>query len=337
MSKAENSSPLFVGLDDGYAECKIHCSDGLTSRTPSRARPGVIKTVSLNRKKPKNFGYVTNDGEFVAGDIRNPTPTMFDDYPFSAMNRAIVAHSLRMSGIDPSRPLIVCTGLPINRYYRGTKPNKEYITKKRKNLLINDVRATDGTPVPAINNHYIGCEGVLAWVDLVIQRNESGELSFNEDIAEDRIAIVDIGGRTTDVAFIDGGDLDFDRSGTIDEGMLGIKTELKSLIHSETGFEADMSELDRALENGQVKISGEMKDVSELVEQSKEGPMQRIRADVQRLMDKGNADRVLFVGGTTAACTDHIKGWFTNQIIADNPAFANARGACKNAEMMYLR
>lgn len=335
MSDAKESV-VFVGFDDGYAECKLFFSNGLISRTPSRARPGAMKTVSLSRKNPKSFGYEAGGQAFTAGDIRDPTPTTFDEYPFSAMNRVIVAHALRMSGIDPDTQLVMCTGLPIKKYYRGMDMNKDYISKKRKNLLLNDVESRDGAQLPFIKHHYVGCEGVLAWVDMVIQRVD-GKLSFNAEIADERIAIVDIGGRTTDIAFIDGGDLDFDRSDTIEEGMLSIKMDLKSLIHTSHGVEMDMTELDRAVETGFVRIMGEQVDVTKEVESAKEGPIQRIHAAVQRLVGQGNPDRVLFVGGTTAACEKQIQGWFPNQHIADEPAFANARGACKNAEMMYLR
>ena len=40
-------------------------------------------------------------------------------------------------------------------------------------------------------------------------------------------------------------------------------------------------------------------------------------------------DKVLFVGGGTVALADHITDWFPNQLIANEPAFANARGMRK--------
>jgi plasmid segregation protein ParM len=43
-------------------------------------------------------------------------------------------------------------------------------------------------------------------------------------------------------------------------------------------------------------------------------------------------ERILFVGGGTVALATHIRDWFPNQVIAEHPAFANARGMLK-----YLR
>jgi plasmid segregation protein ParM len=43
-------------------------------------------------------------------------------------------------------------------------------------------------------------------------------------------------------------------------------------------------------------------------------------------------ERILFVGGGTVALAMQIRDWFPNQVIAEHPAFANARGMLK-----YLR
>ena len=40
-------------------------------------------------------------------------------------------------------------------------------------------------------------------------------------------------------------------------------------------------------------------------------------------------DRILFVGGGTVALVEHISDWFPHQVIAEHPAFANARGMLK--------
>jgi plasmid segregation protein ParM len=40
-------------------------------------------------------------------------------------------------------------------------------------------------------------------------------------------------------------------------------------------------------------------------------------------------DRVLLVGGGTVALAEHMSDWFPNQLIAEQPAFANARGMLK--------
>lgn len=326
---------LFVGEDDGFAEVKQATSLGDTSRFPSRAKAGEMTAIALNGGQTKSFGYSTPDGNFVAGDIRDPDPTSFDDYPFSAMNRVIVSHSLRMAGIDPDTKIVMCSGLPIKRYYSGLKPDAENINRKIENLLKNDVRCMDGTQLPQIIKHYVGSEGILAWIDMVIQRKD-GKLGMDRDLASGRIAIVDMGGRTTDIALIDGGELDMQKSSTINAGMLDIKEALAERIYTKDRYKAPAVVLDQAVDTGKIKIFGEITDVSAMVDECKQSVLARIHAEVKRLLNNGeDVDKVRFVGGTVAATENLIEGWFRNQEIAEDPGFANANGACKFAELQY--
>ena len=58
--------------------------------------------------------------------------------------------------------------------------------------------------------------------------------------------------------------------------------------------------------------------------------VERLYAETRRQLGRGmELDRVLFVGGGTVALADHLSDWFPNQQIAEQPAFANARGMRK--------
>ncbi|MFB3077039.1 MAG: plasmid stability protein StbA, partial [Lysobacterales bacterium] len=53
-------------------------------------------------------------------------------------------------------------------------------------------------------------------------------------------------------------------------------------------------------------------------------------AETRRQLGRGiELDKVLFVGGGAVALADHIADWFPNQLIAERPVFANARGMRK--------
>ena len=66
---------------------------------------------------------------------------------------------------------------------------------------------------------------------------------------------------------------------------------------------------------------------------TKQELVQRLHAEVRRQLGRGaELDRVLLVGGGALALREHIGNWFPNQVMADQPAFANARGMLK-----YLR
>jgi plasmid segregation protein ParM len=58
--------------------------------------------------------------------------------------------------------------------------------------------------------------------------------------------------------------------------------------------------------------------------------VERLYTETRRKLGLGvELDRVLFVGGGSAALAADIANWFPNQIMADHAAFANARGMLK--------
>jgi plasmid segregation protein ParM len=89
----------------------------------------------------------------------------------------------------------------------------------------------------------------------------------------------------------------------------------------------------KALEHNTVRLEGKDHDVAGLAENAKREVVERIHAETRRQLGLGlELDRILFVGGGTVALAAHIANWFPHQVIADHPAFANARGMLK-----YLR
>lgn len=67
-----------------------------------------------------------------------------------------------------------------------------------------------------------------------------------------------------------------------------------------------------------------------MVAEAKRELVERLYTETRRKLGLGvELDRVLFVGGGSAALAADIANWFPNQIMADHAAFANARGMLK--------
>lgn len=330
---------VFVGADDGYDETKLTTSLGDVSRRPSMAKAGEVSQVALGSVRKKTFGYKTEDGQFVVGDLRDPDTTAFDGYPTSGMNRALVMHALRESGLTDEHEIVLCSGLPIKRYYIGSSINQKLVKAKRANLLKNDVVAQDGYKLPRIIDHTVSAEGIAAWFDLALNRDDSGNLVMDEDVLASRIAVVDIGGRTTDVGLIDGGVLEMESSTTIDTGMLSIKAALREKIKEIHGTEPSIPKINEAIRTGKMKLfNEELTDVPDLLNTISKSTVERIHGEVRRVLNDGaDVDFVYFVGGTVAALSDYMSGWFKNQKMAGNPSMANSMGMAKLAEYAYMK
>lgn len=331
-----NGGSLPIGTDDGFDETKIALPNGECFRVPSLAKSGVSDMISIDESESKVFVYDTPEGSFTTGQVLESDSTSFDEYPISAMNRVIVSHALRVAGLNASHKLTICTGLPLKKIYRGSTLNKPLISSKTKNLLNNDVKAKDDYKLPVVSKHRVLAEGLAAWFDYVIERKDDGSLARNVDNYQKRTAIIDIGGRTTDIAVVQAGTLDYQRSSTIEVGMLSVKESIREAVFDEfDGIELTNEQLYTALHENRIKLWGQWENVSSIINTAQEEVSKRIYAESMRKLKKAaDIDDVIFVGGTVNKFEKLLENWFRNQSIAHEPAFANARGMQKFTELM---
>ena len=327
---------IYAGLDGGHREVKLTLSTGLRIMSSSSAMSGLSQRVSLNGGQNRVFSYTTDEGPFSLGDIENAEDTAYDEYPYSAQNRAIVTHALRVAGLDSSHQLITASGLPLKRFYVGSKPNGPLIKQKKANLLRNDVRGLDGYVPPTIIKHDVMAEAVAGWVNYILQRDAANKLYIDSERVKQRTAIVDIGGRTLDIAVVKDWDIDFSRSTTDNMGMITIINGIKDRLFDHFGgIEPTDEQVDQALNKGLVVHFGKTLDVSELVESAVQSVVNSLKSTIKsKLKNAHDIQTIRFIGGTSKFLEKHLTGWFVNQQMSDNPAFENADGMCKHAEFM---
>lgn len=335
LSELENGGVLPVGVDDGYDEVKIVLPDGTCIRVPSHAKSGHDSVISFGDEEKTVFEYEVGNKAFMAGNVLEHDSTASDEYPLSDLNKVIVSHALRVAELTGKHDLAICSGLPLKKYYKMRNLNAEVISAKKKNLLANAVKSGDGYSLPTIKSHEVLAEGLAAWFDFITFRKEDGSIGRDKDKYNLRVAVIDIGGRTTDIAVIQKGQLEYARSSTIEVGMLSVKEQLKDLIKEEMDIEINNEQMFQALSEGKVKAWGEWHDIKPLLEESEQIIADRIQSESKRkLKNASDIDLVLFVGGTVNKIPHLIEGWFRHQKIADDPGFANARGMQKYAQML---
>lgn len=323
-----------VGIDDGFDETKISFL-GKTFKIKSQARTGHISKTNVIGSMVSQYGYKTPDGNFVIGSISNCDPTSFDDYPVSSLNRVIVYHALRMAGVPSNAQVIACSGLPIMRYYKGQEKNINFIKRKRKNLKRVDIESVDKFVLPDIVKHDVVSEGIAAWMDYVISRDESGKCFFDKEKLEMNIAVVDVGGRTTDVCVIQNFDIDRERTDTADIGMLDVKEGLRKAINQEYDTEINDVQLNQAMSTKTIKLYGVEHNITEAYEEALADVVNKIETLVKKILKKtSDIDFIYMVGGGVYQMERFMRTWFKHVIISDDPSFANANGMSKYCEMM---
>ena len=331
MTDASPLNPIPVGLDDGYAYTKVALPDDRLVVIPSRARVGQAGVTWIHQGQQRIFEYETEDTLYAVGTV-DGAPTHFEGYPWSGLNRAIAQHALQEAGLA-GRTVHAVSGLPVSAFYRKSGERRhETITKKQESLKQSVRPISDALPV-GIAFHEVIPEALAAWYDAVIVE-KAGEALLDETQLSVPVAIVDIGGRTTDYVVVKDQGILHASSGSLQCGMLDVKQRVAEGIQERFDLE-NLSEqlIAQAVEQKIVRLQGKDHDVTALVDAAKREVVERIHAETRRQLGLGvELDRILFVGGGTMALAEHIANWFPHQAIAKHPAFANARGMLK-----YLR
>ncbi len=334
--ESQTLSAFQVGIDDGYAATKLALPDGRLITTPSRAQIGRSKVSWLNKTERRIFEYETDGSTYSVGDV-DAASTRFEGYACSGMNRAIVQHALQQAGLAGS-DIEAVSGLPVSAFYRSNGERRNgAITDKRQNLL-QPVHPSGDLASVDIVFHEVIPEALAAWYDYVIVE-KNGEAQLDQTRVSVPIAVVDIGGRTTDTVVVRDQGILHQSSGSYRFGLLNVKQSLADALQAR--FDLDVVGdrlLTHAVQQKAVRLYGRDYDISTELSAAKHELVEQLYAETRRQLCSGiELDTVLFVGGGAVALADHICDWFPNQRIAEQAAFANARGMLKYLQYVSER
>lgn len=332
MTKDGDSGVTLVAIDDGHAMTKVVGPDGLKLKIASRARPGLHGLSDIfmrgNGYNVSAGGYETEGQRFTVGDFLAGEGTRFDGFPYSPVNRVIVHHALVSAGLGGKR-VSIATSLPISRYWLQGKANVDAIQRKRHNLSVKVESIMDDVPLAVIENHSVFSEGLAAWIDYAM--DDMGQMDSTRTSVP--VAIVDIGGRTTDCAVIlPHGQVDHQRSGTENIGVLDLYEAVDLAIRMTGKFESGVPApvLEQAVNTGTITVFGKLESIERQLQEAKHQLLERIYREIMRRVGNGGADmaQFIFVGGGPIVFGDLVSK-FPNAFVVEDPDFANARGMYK--------
>jgi len=320
-----------VAIDDGYAQIKLFGDNPaggdpirLSFRTSVRSGRGGLTSMDGG----SSDSYRTEEGEeFTVSDSVAGENTQFDSFHTSTMNRVLVQHGLLKGGYGGLEVDLI-TGLPVADYFSSGEMDEAKIEAKTANLLKGLERIGRATPLARIANVEIGCQAVAAWVDYALDDDLENKVDLSK-----RIAIVDIGGRTTDIAVVvNGSQIDHDLSGTANVGVLDVYKALQHSIRARFGIRDafPIAMLDKAVRAKTLELWGNDEDVSDLVAAAIAEIVPKVEREIERrLGDAASIFKVVFVGGGGALFRDIPERRLRNGHLPDDPEFSNARGLWK--------
>jgi len=319
MTPTSTESTPVVAVDDGYARMKV-VADGVRLSHPTVVVAG--NSMSALDGGVSAGWYETQGRRYTAGASVGEG-TRSNEFHVSDLNRVAVHHALREGGYG-GRDVRLVVGLPVGDFFRQGGRNDRLIAEKVANLSV-PVSAFVGETarVAAVR---VCAQGVGAWFDHAI--GDDLETRAGVDVAAP-VAVVDIGGRTTDVAVVLGGaSIDHARSGSENVGALDVVERLAGLIRDKYRIEERLPAkfYDQALRTGVLPMFGRGVDVSGLVAEAVAAVDGTLERFVARLVGSGaDLSAVLLVGGG-AALFRGLADRYPHGAVVGDAEFANARG-----------
>ena len=375
VSATENPTEILVAIDDGHSEIKVAYFEGGTT--------GAIKTFSFPSRTVRGweemdpFGSAPPDA-YLAFDVPNADPAdaakatqmlvvgrgrsggenenRTQDYPVSDRNRVLVNHALHKIAAGRQVRFKLATALPYSDFHLppSGKHNTDLIGRKKENISksvmgIDPQSLKPILPTYTIEKQAVFSEGVATFFDCMIAY-DGNETSLDEKFAapfehSNSYAVIDIGGKTTDIVFgswtgsgKDGPLIRVQASTSLKEGTLDAADQLGELIRGKLNLRR-INDPEKALFSRQLGVFGKPQDVSAEVDVVLDRLFQKVREPLLRhLEDASDLAYVIFVGGGSMVMKERLATLFNEAVvlIPEAPQFSNASGMLKMLKAFHV-
>ena len=218
---------------------------------------------------------------------------------------------IALSSEDTFNQIVV--GLPINQY----KTNRGQLEQLVQENKMKTLKVNGKLREIVISDFKVYPEGIGAYY------------SFN---SKEDVIIIDIGGRTTDIAYIS--DKKHQLSDTVAVGTLNIYKEVATKLNSEYSLDLDVQKVDRITERGTLKVDNKDVDLRFIT-----GILKNNFFKIKEALDfnfPARTEKIILVGGGAKLFVKAFKKRYENCEIAEETVFANALGFRKVGEKLWL-
>lgn len=327
--RKKDLSQILVGVDDGYARVKVYGVDGARSLQVSAAATVQSGTLMSTLDGAATGGgvYETDGLRFTVCEEMGGEETRFDGYHTSALNRVAVHNALHAAGLS-GREVNLVVGLPVRDFFSDGGLNKVLIGAK-KDSMAKPVTRIGGASIEVKKVQVLpqAIAALIDWAKSDPQRAAKAN-SLNE------VAVIDIGGRTTDVAVvIKGARVDLGRSGSNNLGVLDVLEAIEDGLRHKFSLSEQIPRnlTEGALRTGKITLFRKEHDVSDLVLKARRQVADQLSRTIRKFLGTGALlEAVLFVGGGAKVFGD-VVAEFEGGVVPGEPEFSNARGMWRMA------
>jgi hypothetical protein len=318
----EKRVPL-LAADTGYSavKCAYLTEEGglRTFKFPTViAFLPFVEVGALGEKEPVSYrGGTFFVGEEAIGYSNYTLPTQTEEFTV-LYAPLLLHHAFKKEGI---RPESVCLSIAIHEFNKEIvffdPLSGEEIKGKKQELLEQYARKFEVNGEEFTQEIVVLPQGVGIWFDV-------GK--------PDSCIIIDIGHRTVDVVVVADGKVEPFTTGFPDRGTITIVSLLRDYVANKYGLELSLLEAEKVLRTGTLKVRGEEKDLTEVIESLKPQYAMKTLIEVlhspalRPLWEKhGN---VIVAGGGAYFIPEGVKRQYGLKI-PENPEYSNVRGFIK--------
>jgi plasmid segregation protein ParM len=302
-------SPLVVGLDIGYSHIKVVTSRASQLVMPTAVAPADGDDWVVGDEQPgtalEDVVILPDGGRYLVGQAaiwsgrRCRDHLQWDTWWHSIPYRVLL-HALRRH-IPPGSTVV--TGVPL---HIAIDAAREPITRLLKQIL----RTSRVSVMP---------QGVAAAAALGLSQTQ------------DHTALIDIGGRTTELVALFEGRLLLSRSGGVRLGILSVYEAAAAQLQARYGIDVDSYLVEAAARGAAViRRQGEplpADEIQTVIHQAAKPLADQLLARIAiQWPDRHQFSQVILCGGGSLLLADRFREWRRDLVVPPDPYWLNARG-----------
>lgn len=343
----------YIGADIGFGTTaisgfKVNNKNQIASEIfsfvfPSRLKQGanLVQSLDLGNGKTIENTYTINGIDYtVDGNLDAESTHNIKDYHYSHMQPILLQHGLQLTELH-NEDIHLTSGLPIELYYnQNNQRNNANIEQKIANLTNNLAVPQNAQPIKPISIN-LQPEALGCYFNYIINDKN---FSLDKERYKDKLAIIDIGAGTTDIAVVNpNATVDFTRTRSAQIGMLDAIKSIKIQLEKDYGIkETYISRIESMIKDLHYTYRGNRftnEQIITLLEKAIKPVYLRLKNFVGEVLGSApDIDRIMVVGGGSFVFAEDIANEYGQLVFIDQkPQLSNARGWAKFQVYQHLK
>jgi plasmid segregation protein ParM len=334
-----NRQPKPLGLDLGFGFTK--CLDGKqTVIFQSHVRQASGQSDAAEEQPAGTYHIALEDRDYIVGNDTHG-PSLFEDFA-RRPERLIDSYGQRLvlTAAAPfsshENPLHVVIGLPISYFQQWAARLVKQLTGYHK-IGIFQADGRCGRKNIHIRKVHVIPTPLGTYTGLIMDVDGRRQASEYDDL---KIAVVDIGFRTTDIMVMASGRFCNRGSGTIEMGMANGFEKIAGRLYRESGVFPDLNRLYKAIRMGSIRIEDQEYNVTKLRDETYREVSVALADRINyNLKDDWDIERVLLTGGGAADAAATIAPLIDSEVVLieheQDVRLSNVQGQLRLARHMW--